>query len=666
MSPKAFNKWNQLLVVEKEKAILFLLLFVYFLTRLYNLTLLPISLDEATHIGWSLDVWRGDTILQTLRISLSVTKFFHMLLMSTLTPWAHDLLWAGRIFSVLGGAISLLCCYAIGKRLYDERAAIICTCLYLASPFALFYERMALADGLLCTGSAIVLWASIALVHQNLWRYRLILGITLGLAPLLKITGLLFFLTPLLVWLFVGQPRKMRAFWNLFHLSYAYALCVLVPIYILAYFLLGSKHFLELVFVMLVSPKDSSLAEFIVGREQKILEGAQWLLSYLTTPVMVVGLVGLVLAIVKGEKKALLLGALSLLFFCLLVLIAHIWFPRYLLFAVFPFFILTGATICHLALALSSLPVLRRIPTTAIAAVAVILLSIPALRIDYHLLTSPALASLLPVERGQYIVGWPSGYGVAECFQFFRNEAARSPKGITVVTTQMGGNSHFSLSVLVRREPKIDLHYLFVKGPSAFSQLTRWAVCKPTFVVYEYPPIGKSPDEWPDQEGLSSVASLVQKYPKPDERMFIVVYQVQPHQDEFFESVPPGRWRGEYFSNKTLSSPPVRVRDDGDRFISFNWGERSPDLGCGVGSDNFSVRWTRRIYFDRGTYRFTVTSDDGFRLFVDNRMVLDKWVDQGPTTYTSDVPFSAGDHTIKMEYYQTAGEAVASLFWEKK
>ena len=673
-------KWNQLCLVEEEKKILLLLLLIYFLTRLYNLTLLPIFLDEAMHIGWSLDIWQGDTFLETLRTSLSVSKLLHMLLLSTVTPWAHDLLWAGRIFSVLGGAVGLLCCYSIGKRLYDERVGIISACLYLASPFGLFYERMALADGLLCAGSAVVLWASIALVHQNLRRYRFILGITLGLTPLLKITGVLFFLTPLLVWLFLGQVRKIRTFWSLFYLSYVYALCVLLPIYILAYFLFGSEQFLELVFVMLVSPKDSSMAEFIVGREQKFLEGAQWLLGYLTTPVMVMGLVGLVLAIVKREKRALLLGALSLIFFCLLVLIAHIWFPRYLLFTVFPFFILTGATICHLALVLSRLPFLSRIPITAIASLAVILFSIPALRIDYYLLTSPPMASLLPVERKQYIEGWPSGYGVRESFQFFQKEAALSTQGITVVTTEFGGNSHFSLNLLVGREPKISLHYLGAKGASALSQLRRWAAIKPTFVVYEYPPIGESPDEWPDREGLSSIARLVQKYPKPGERMFIVVYQVQPHQiysvsksdkmvsrkDEYFESVPPGSWKGEYFSNRRLSNPPVRVRDDGDGFIDFNWNGKSPDAIGALGPDNFSVRWTREIYFGRGTYHFTVTSDDGFRLFVDNRMVLDKWFDQGLTTYTIDVPLSAGNHTVKMEYYQATGEAVASLFWEKK
>lgn len=135
-------------------------------------------------------------------------------------------------------------------------------------------------------------------------------------------------------------------------------------------------------------------------------------------------------------------------------------------------------------------------------------------------------------------------------------------------------------------------------------------------------------------------------------------------EDECFESVPSGRWKGEYYPNKTLGSPPVRVRDDGDGFINFDWGGKSPDAICGIGSDDFSVRWTRTSYFKSGNYGFNVTSDDGLRLFVDNRLVLDKWFDQSATTYTMDIPLSAGNHTVKMEYYQATGQAKASLSWE--
>ena len=129
-------------------------------------------------------------------------------------------------------------------------------------------------------------------------------------------------------------------------------------------------------------------------------------------------------------------------------------------------------------------------------------------------------------------------------------------------------------------------------------------------------------------------------------------------------TVSSDRWKGEYFNNKTLSGSPSMVRDDGASFIDFDWGTGSPSSTCGIGADNFSVRWTRTFSFDADTYRFTVTGDDGFRLYVDDVLKLEKWFDQPPTTYSVDVPLTAGNHTLKMEYYEHGGGATAKLSWQ--
>jgi hypothetical protein len=61
---------------------------------------------------------------------------------------------------------------------------------------------------------------------------------------------------------------------------------------------------------------------------------------------------------------------------------------------------------------------------------------------------------------------------------------------------------------------------------------------------------------------------------------------------------------------------------------------------------------------------FTVTSNDGFRLYMDGQLKRDKWFDQGPTSYIVTVPLMSGKHTIMMEYYERSGEAVAKLLWQ--
>ena len=130
-------------------------------------------------------------------------------------------------------------------------------------------------------------------------------------------------------------------------------------------------------------------------------------------------------------------------------------------------------------------------------------------------------------------------------------------------------------------------------------------------------------------------------------------------------SVPGDHWRGEYYNNMSLSGSPSMVRDDGTGFLSFDWGSGSPSSSCGIGADRFSIRWTRTVNFSGGNYQFTVTADDGVRLWIDSRLKLDKWFDQAPATYTvGPISLSTGNHTIIMEYYENGGGAVAKLSWQ--
>lgn len=129
-------------------------------------------------------------------------------------------------------------------------------------------------------------------------------------------------------------------------------------------------------------------------------------------------------------------------------------------------------------------------------------------------------------------------------------------------------------------------------------------------------------------------------------------------------NVPADHWKGEYFNNLSLSGTPSLIRDDGAEFLNFDWGTGSPGSSCGIGVDRFSVRWTRSVNFAARNYIFTVTGDDGVRLWIDDQMVLDKWIDQAPTTYTVGPLALSGNHTLKMEFYENGGGAVAKLSWQ--
>ena len=118
------------------------------------------------------------------------------------------------------------------------------------------------------------------------------------------------------------------------------------------------------------------------------------------------------------------------------------------------------------------------------------------------------------------------------------------------------------------------------------------------------------------------------------------------------------RWRGEYFNNITLSGTPVLVRDD--ERIDFDWGGGSPAWNV-VGADQFSVRWTRTLSLEPGRYRWTASADDGVRVWVNGRLLIDKWFDQSATVHSAEIDIVGGETDVRMEYFENVGGAVARL-----
>ena len=123
---------------------------------------------------------------------------------------------------------------------------------------------------------------------------------------------------------------------------------------------------------------------------------------------------------------------------------------------------------------------------------------------------------------------------------------------------------------------------------------------------------------------------------------------------------PADPWSVSYFDNVDLSGEPVLTRIE--TALDHNWGMGSP--GAGVPSDYFSARWTQPLYFSAGTYRFTTYSDDGVRLWVDGRLLVDSWRPmRGYRSAT--VWLSEGTHDVRMEYFERTGVALARLTWRR-
>ena len=119
-------------------------------------------------------------------------------------------------------------------------------------------------------------------------------------------------------------------------------------------------------------------------------------------------------------------------------------------------------------------------------------------------------------------------------------------------------------------------------------------------------------------------------------------------------------WQASYWSNPTLSGAATLTREDAD--LNFDWYTGSP--ADSLPADNFSARWTKYIDVSGGNYRFTATADDGIRVYVDGRLIIDQWYDHPPQTFTADTTLSAGHHELMVEYYEHGGFAVAKVSYE--
>lgn len=110
------------------------------------------------------------------------------------------------------------------------------------------------------------------------------------------------------------------------------------------------------------------------------------------------------------------------------------------------------------------------------------------------------------------------------------------------------------------------------------------------------------------------------------------------------------------FYKDTKLAAEVTKRIDAE--IDFDWQNSSPARG--VPADRFSIRWDGWLRApDHSKYTIFIVANDGARLIVDDKILLEQWRDVGYENYygTTDVNLIAGYHRIRVEYYDESGGA---------
>lgn len=126
------------------------------------------------------------------------------------------------------------------------------------------------------------------------------------------------------------------------------------------------------------------------------------------------------------------------------------------------------------------------------------------------------------------------------------------------------------------------------------------------------------------------------------------------------KSAFPNGLKVEYFDNMELSGTP---NTDTEETLFFD-PKNQPDNPL-VPKSPMSIRWTGELVAPvTGRYSFAFTSDDGCRLYLDGKKIIDSWIVRAESTdYVSVLLEEGKTYELVAEYFDDAGEAIAKLEW---
>ena len=308
---------------------------LYVITRLRGLGLLPIFLDETLHVRWALLVSQGDKPWDaTWKWGRALTIWMGALV----SPWAQDLLRANRLVSVAIGVATLFATFEIARRLLGPREALVAGLFYVLCPFTLFYDRMALTEAGLSAAFALTLVFSIRISESGRPLDAALAGLMLVLAVLVKAIGVLVLPIPLVTLLVLGRIRER---WKALALAYAVGV---PPIALALRLFVASENAQHM--AQLFTGGGGALAARL---GQNLAEGAGWLWTWWTAPLVVLGAIGALVALGRRDRKGLLLALLALYPLVAFSAVLTWRMPRYLLPASVPLLVLAAGALVRLA-----------------------------------------------------------------------------------------------------------------------------------------------------------------------------------------------------------------------------------------------------------------------------------------------------------------------------
>ncbi len=481
------------------------LVVLYAVTRLTNLTKLPIFTDEAIYIRWS-QIGSRDANWRFISLVDGKQPLFTWIMMIFLRL-IRDPLVAGRMVSVMAGFFTTIGMWFTALELFKRKnIAFIASFLYIVIPFGLFYDRMALYDSWVAAFSIWNLYLAILLVRRVRLDAALLLGLTLGMGMLNKTSGFLsLYMLPgtllLFDWNRTGRMRRFLRWIGLAAVAAVisqllYSVLRLSPLF-------GMIEQKNALFVYPLKEWLTHPFNFLLGNIHGLFD---WAIHYLTWPIFTAALLSGFSLWKRTREKLLLLGWWFAPFFALAA-DGRVLYPRFILFMILPLIILASAAVDWMW---------NRFKGSVWRWVLIGVLFFGSFYTDFYIITNPIYAPIPNADAGQYINDWPAGWGIPQVNAFLLGQAEKGK--ITVYTDGTFGLLPYAVELYMVDNPNVTIKGIYPIPGDIPKEMTDQAKKNPTFMIFNQK---QNVPPWP--------LTLIAQYQKGQNTVkFMRLYEILP------------------------------------------------------------------------------------------------------------------------------------------
>jgi 4-amino-4-deoxy-L-arabinose transferase-like glycosyltransferase len=416
--------------------------------RLINLLGLDPFVDEAAWVDWATREFVPSSpgtwftpLLHDGRPPL------HFWLMLPLAAVVDNGILAGRLAAALAGVASTLALYGLGRDIASRTVGVSAAVLWALSPFTVMFARIAADDALLALMAILAVWASVRFARCPTIPAAILLGLVLGFGVLAKTTGALFVIAPPLAILLLGRPREWRSYaWPLTVAALVSLLAVIPLIIWWPEVLAELRHH-----ATPVGTGDSPFGSHLLVQNAEIV--SVWVYQFVGGAFPLLVALGLVAALIWRQWALLLVTLLGVLWLAVLLDRGTSFFSRYLLFGVFPAYLLAGYALDRLATVVSQwVPPLPRTgegvrgwgpraggwsgrawaPRLAIVIVGIGIVVWPKAGLLRDIIKYPAQAAIPEGEHYRYVEQWFAVYGLGQIAQELQARGSVEPVTVLV------------------------------------------------------------------------------------------------------------------------------------------------------------------------------------------------------------------------------------------